>query len=87
MNDTKTKYLTKSHAAKVWLRKNAKTLGGGWFLSFGGQRIQGRKNVADRLISDGKLRVNCICRWKKLTGDIRHCGSCPAQFVEGKDKE
>lgn len=84
--NTKTKYLTKSHAAKAWLRKHARALGGGWFELPGKARIQGRRNVADKLIREYKLKVNCTCHWKRLQGDIRHCGTCPAQFVEADSK-
>ncbi len=82
--NTKTKYLTKSHAAKVWLRKHAQTLGGGWFYvgePKRGIRIQGRGNVADKLIREGKLKVNCTCEWRK---ERKFCSTCPAQFVADK---
>ena len=90
--NTKTKYLTKGHAAKVWIRRHARSLGGGWFYvgkPKRGIRIQGRENVANKLIREGKLKVNCKCRW--LIGDApiavktrKHCKRCPAQFVNGK---
>lgn len=81
--NTETKYLTKSHAAKVWIRKHARALGGGWFLAFGGVRIQGREKVADRLIRRERLKVNCECGWLGSYGK-RFCSTCPAQFLADK---